>query len=153
MSAVPTVYTEETLAKFMARTLGSRVVGALGWVSETAITAGNLGQWHEPVAEVLIALDVDDLSAWTSRDDIAALRNVARWRAWFAAREALGEAYDYSSGVASRSRNQLFENAKYNEHVAWQIARQHLENYDLRFDVIPEVSFDGARDEFGAPDE
>lgn len=150
MSAVPSVYTETTIAEYMARCLGPRLVAILGWTAEADISSGGLSEWAEPVAETLLLLEISDLTEWVENDDLLAIRAVAKWVAWVHARMSLAEAYDSSSGVTSRSRNQLYKNAENEERLAGRYAAQYATLTalpSLVMTVVPESAYDIAEDE------
>lgn len=117
-TVLPSAYTEELLAKFMARELGPHVTAALDWHDEGMINGEDLGEYEEPIAETLLLLDVDDLSGFTSNYERLALRRIARWQAWMHARQALSADVDEIEGSVSYARSQLYQMALKNERLA-----------------------------------
>lgn len=97
--AVPSVYTEETLAQFMHGELGP-VAEVLGY----STPAGDAGIYQEAVNEALLSLGVQDISAVT---DMRKLRAVARLEAWNMALNALSTLYDFTADGATYNRSQM----------------------------------------------
>lgn len=95
--AVPTVYSETTLANLMA--------AALGPIAATlAIT-----DYSEAVNDVLLAYGVTDIADAT---DIPRIRAMARAQAWRLAMDAASSRFDDSTDGQSMSRSQLYDHAK-----------------------------------------
>lgn len=100
---LPTVYSETTLARYCHAVL-DEVARQLGWTVEG-------GSYGEIVNEVLLALDTDDLSVWTTTLQREQLRAVARWKAWEQAADALAGYYDVTEDLQSIKRSQMHKAA------------------------------------------
>lgn len=97
--AVPTSYTEETLAQYMHSELGP-VADILGYQNP----AGDAGIYQEAVNESLINLGISDIASVTN---IRKLRAVARLQAWDMALNALSSMYDFSADGSTYNRSQM----------------------------------------------
>jgi hypothetical protein len=147
----PASYTEQTLAVYMATILGASNAGTLGWpdAGEIADQAG-LGDYQEPVNETLLALGYDDPVEADDAPAILALRAVARWQVWRAARMAVADRYDESLGSGiSMKRSQLFEMALRNERREEAAAAGYVTALGMVVSIIPELEPTETETEFG----
>jgi hypothetical protein len=94
--AVPTAYTEDTLAEYMH--------SALREVATTLGFAPGDGDYDEAVNEALLAYGVTDIAEATQ---IAKLRTLARREAWRQAQSAAAARFDFSADGGDYSRSQL----------------------------------------------
>ncbi len=97
--AIPSSYTELSLADFMRRITGN-VAAALGWTAD---------DFDEAVNETLLAYGVDELSSVT---DVAKLRALARVAAWRALVDATAAEYNFSADGGTFSRQQIQDGCK-----------------------------------------
>lgn len=87
--AIPTSYTEATLAAYLNGQAGA-VAGLLSWT-----VAGD--SYDELVADTLLTYGTDDISTISGTGNIRALRALARRTLWRAVIPALAGFYDYST--------------------------------------------------------
>lgn len=100
---LPTVYTEESLAAFMHASL-STTADVLGW----SVAAGN---YDEIVNDTLLALDADDLSALTGRENLLKVRAFARRALWSAVVAATAGEIDFKADGGEYDRAAIHEHA------------------------------------------
>lgn len=98
--ALPTAYSDATLAQFMVDQLGE-VAGVLGWTWDTDV--------HEAINETLLAYGVATVEEAV---DLRKLRALARWQAWRAAVDSLVARYQFSNPEGSYHREQMLEGAR-----------------------------------------
>jgi hypothetical protein len=116
MSA-PTVYTEKTLADFMAAELG-KVATLLGY----AVGAADAGSYQEAVNEALLWYGVTNVSQATV---ILKIRAMARVEAWRKAANDLTTSYKFSSPDGSFERQDVYNHALINLDRALVLAAEY----------------------------
>lgn len=94
--AVPTSYSDATIADFMVAELGE-VATVLGLTDAS---------FDEAIIDTLLAYGEDDIA---DADDISRLRALARVQAWKRARAAAAARYDFADGTENLKRSQLFK--------------------------------------------
>jgi len=108
--AAPTSYTEYTLANYMHTLIANDdLVNELVTTLKWNVTNGS---YNEAINETLLVLEVDDIASISGRDAIRQLRAVARMELWRLVVQRTVPAYQVSDGVATTSRNQIWEHAK-----------------------------------------
>ena len=101
--ALPTIYTEETLAAFMRDCLKT-IAKDLGWTTDAPFA--------EPINETLLAYSPNGVTPIADATDIARLRALARIEAWRAVVEGTTGDYDASSKDDEMKRSQVNAQAK-----------------------------------------
>ena len=103
--ALPSSYTEESLAAYMA----SPVV--LGTTADLLAWTWDGGHYSEIINRVLEIAGVDDVAEMTGKDKVIKVRALARYAAWEAATSALVTEFDFSGDGASMSREAIYQHA------------------------------------------
>lgn len=105
--ATPTSYTEDDLAAYMLGELGD--VGAdLTLSAAASATKGDLGDFTEPVNDVLLDYGRQDVTAITGEANIAKLRALGKVHAWRLARKRAAARYNFSDGTQRLERAAVF---------------------------------------------
>jgi hypothetical protein len=105
--AVPSTYTEKTLAEYMQAMLG-KVAKAL----ELTAVPGGAGDFQEAVNDALLAYGTNDISTISGMDNLLKLRALALKAAWQYVVNNFAALYDFSADGGTYSRSQLFSQAK-----------------------------------------
>jgi len=116
----PTSYSEDDLAAYMLQELGD--VGQDLALSATANATGDLGDFTEPVNDVLLDFGTDDITTISGSADIRGLRALAAVHAWRLARKRAAARYDQADGTQSLKRSQVFGMIDKNLSLAEDIA-------------------------------
>lgn len=134
--AVPTTYTEQSLAVFMASVIGdvAMEIPPAGW----DVTDTTAGDYQNAVDETLIHYGVSDIVAAT---DIPKIRAIARWQVWQAVYDALAGTHDISGDGQNLQLSQVPANVEGRLSRALQAAAKYLPDYALT--LTPIVRKDG----------
>ena len=122
--AVPTTYTEETLAQFIIGAL-SQVGSVLGWTT--------LADVQDVVDETLLAYGVDTIDAAM---EVRKMRTLARREAWRAAAAGLAIHFDFSADGGSYSKEQLYTHAQEMFRQTEQAAYAYDSGYQVGVDRL-----------------
>ena len=99
--AIPTSYTEATLAQFMKDVIGD-TADSISWTTV-------IGKYQEAVNETLIAYGVTDIALAT---DIAKIRAIARREVWRAVANSTAGNYRFGSDREQYYRDHVYDHAK-----------------------------------------
>jgi len=100
--AIPTGYTQTTLATFLHGELGTTLTGMLGW-SVAAL------DYDEPIYDAMFFCDETDIEEYTTVAELTKLRLFARLYTWKKAKGQLTIKYALSEQGKSIHREQIFE--------------------------------------------
>ncbi|MCB8942546.1 MAG: hypothetical protein H6658_02100 [Ardenticatenaceae bacterium] len=104
--ALPTSYTEEELAGYMASP------AVLGTTADLLAWTWDGGDYNEIINRVLEIANVDDVAEMTGKEAIVKLRALARYAAWEAAVSGLVTEFDVSADGASMGREAIYQHAE-----------------------------------------
>lgn len=120
--AVPSSYTELTLAGFMHKTIED-LTKSLGFNEPTA---GLLGPYEEAVNQTLIDYGTATISTITGLENIAKLRAIAKVQVWHLVLNVITGDYDFRTAVDSQFlRSQFFKQAQKRLDDAVEEARRY----------------------------
>jgi len=114
--AAPSVYTEKTLAEFMAAELGK-----IGTGLSYTVGVADAGSYAEAVNETLLRYGVTSISAAT---EILKLRALARVQAWRKACNDLASNFNFSSDGSKFERQAVYRQALVNLDSALVLAAE-----------------------------
>jgi len=100
--AIPTSYTQTTLATFLHDELGSTLTGILDW------SVAGL-DYDEPIYDALFFCDETDIAEFTTVAEIVKLRLFARLYTWKKAKGQLTIKYAVSEQGKNLQRDQIFD--------------------------------------------
>lgn len=104
---IPVSYSEDELAAFMLAELGD--VGAdLGLSTAEDDVKGPLGDFTEPVNDVLLDYGTDDIASIEGTTNIKTLRAIGAVHAWRLAQKRAAARYDMTDGTQRLNRGQVF---------------------------------------------
>lgn len=125
--ALPTVYTEDSLAQYMQNILGA-VATALGYTAP--------GSYVEAINETLFDYGVAALSDIAGQESIKKLRSLARVQAWqLVVRDTAGD-YDFRTGESSFNRSQVHDQATKNLEAARTEAAEYSSTYQVGVETV-----------------
>jgi len=101
--AIPSSYTEETLADYMQAVLQD-VATALGWTTTP-------DDYQNAVDEALLMVEMDDIAEISGRANINKLRTAARVAVWSQVAAATAGDYKFSADGGSYDRQQVHDHA------------------------------------------
>lgn len=129
--ALPTSYTEKTLADYMDARLGP-VADALAWT----VGVADPGSYAEMVNEALTAYGVSDVTTITGLANLAKLRALAEVALWRAVVFQTAGDFDFSADGGSYSRSQIHAQAKEALALAEQRAVTYAPEYVVGVDAV-----------------
>lgn len=121
--AIPSVYTETTLADYMHDVLKD-VADLLGWSVVN-------NDYDEAINETLLSMGVDDISEVTGRENLRKMRSFARMHVWQTVVNATAGNYDFKADGGSFNRSQIHEQAL----IALQVSQMEVLSFNDQYRV------------------
>jgi len=129
--AIPSSYTEKTLAEYMHVMLG-KVAEALN----LHFNPTDAGDYGEAVNDALLEYGETTIASITGTANLQKLRALARVAAWQYVINNFAALYDFSADGASYNRSQLFKNAQESLKLAEQAALPYSSNYSAKIVAV-----------------